>query len=297
VHKLPVRFRSDGLELVGELYLPDGAPHRAVVLTGPFSSVKEQVTGDYAQRLAEHGFAALAFDHRGWGDSEGQPRNHEAAERKVSDLRDAVSFLATRPEIDGDRIAVCGICLGAVYATQLTAFDPRVKALALIGGSYNDPHVLRERFGGPTGYRELMAQFGAIAQRQFETGEIEYWPAINPEGMPAGLPGPEPAEYYGTARGARPQWENRCTALSVKEELTVSVAPALSMLSPTPVLIVHGRGDEAVPPQDAQAAFDAVEEPKRLVWVDATNHVDIYDTHELVNAATDAAAEWFDRHL
>ena len=41
-------------------------------------------------------------------------------------------------------------------------------------------------------------------QRQNETGGIAYWPAINPDGMPAGVPGPEPVEYYGTAR-ARPR--------------------------------------------------------------------------------------------
>ncbi len=37
-------------------------------------------------------------------------------------------------------------------------------------------------------------------QRPYETGGIAYWPAINPDGMPAGAPGFEPVEYYGTAR-------------------------------------------------------------------------------------------------
>jgi uncharacterized protein len=76
----PVDFRSEGLRPAGDLYLPDGdGSHTAVVLTGPFSSVKEQVTGDYAKRFARRGIAALAFDHRGWGQSEGLPRQHEDA--------------------------------------------------------------------------------------------------------------------------------------------------------------------------------------------------------------------------
>jgi uncharacterized protein len=293
-----VRFRSDGLELVGDLYLAaDGEPpYPAVALTGPFSSVKEQVTGTYASQFARRGFAALAFDHRGWGESEGEPRNHEAAGAKVSDMRDAVSHLATRAEVDADRLAVCGICLGAVYAAQFAAFDPRVRALALIGGSYNEPTALRERFGADA-YERLMQEFAAISQRQHETGELEYWPATNRDGMPAGMPGPEPAQYYETKRGARPQWENRCTALSVMEELTISIGPALAMLSPTPVLMVHGTGDQAVPPQDARAAYEAVGEPRRLVWLEAANHVDIYDKSDLVQPASDAAAEWFERHL
>jgi uncharacterized protein len=69
------------------------------------------------------------------------------------------------------------------------------------------------------------------------------------------------------------------------------------MLSPTPLLMVHGSGDQAVPPADAQAAFEAVGEPKKLVWVDARNHVDIYDQEELVEPTADAAAEWFHRYL
>lgn len=293
-----VELRSDGFQLLGDLFLPgSGGPTMAVVLTGPFSSVRDQVTGTYARGFAERGIAALAFDHRGWGDSEGERRNHEDAALKVADLRDAVGFMAAHPAIDTDRIAVCGICLGGVYATLFSAFDPRVKALALVAASYNQPQQLEERFG-PDAYRDLMRQFADIAQRQYETGEVEYWPAINPDGMPAGMPGPEPAEYYGTDRGASLTWENRCTALSVKEELTVTAAYAIPMLAPTPLLVVHGQGDQAVPASDAQAAFDSAGEPKALVLLEAvTNHVDLYDRPDLVGEALDAAAAWFVKHL
>jgi uncharacterized protein len=292
-----VEFRSDGLQLVGDLYLPTGdGPHHAVVVTAGFSNVKEQVPATYAEQFARRGVAALAFDHRNWGASEGTPRQHEDAAAKLADLRDAVGLLASSPEVDAKRIAVCGICLGGVYATLFAAFDPRVRALALIGAAYNQPAVMRERFG-PASYDELMAEFAAIAQRQYETGEIEYWPAANPDGMPAGIPGPEGWSYYGTERGMRPTWENGCTALSVKEELTVTAAHAYPMLTATPLLIVHGAGDHACPPADAQAAFDAASGPKELVWLEASNHVDIYDREPLVTAAVDHAAAWFMQYL
>lgn len=76
-----VEFRSGDVRLVGDLYVPDGpGPHAAVVLTGPFSAVEEQVTGTYARRFARRGVAALAFDHRTWGESGGTPRQHETGE-------------------------------------------------------------------------------------------------------------------------------------------------------------------------------------------------------------------------
>jgi hypothetical protein len=63
-----VTFAADGLTLVGNLALAE-AGASAVVLTGPFTAVKEQVVGTYAARLHERGVSTLAFDHRGFGES------------------------------------------------------------------------------------------------------------------------------------------------------------------------------------------------------------------------------------
>ncbi|MFX0574472.1 alpha/beta hydrolase [Nocardia nepalensis] len=291
-----IEFTSDGHRLVGDLHLPDtGAVRGAVVLTGPFSGVREQVTGFYAQRFAERGYAALSFDHRNWGDSEGAPRQHEDATAKLSDLRHAVSYLAQRPEVDADKITVCGVCLGGIYAAQLAAFDPRVKAVALIAAAYNNPALIRNRFGADN-FGALMGQFAQIAQQQFDTGEIEYWPAVNPQGMPAGNPGPEPFEYYGTDRGGRPGWENRCTALSVLQEFTLDIDAYLPLVT-APLLIVHGRGDQPIPLADAEAAFAAAPEPKQLLVLDTTNHIDLYDDDTYVLPAIDRAVAFFDESL
>ncbi|MFE7332057.1 alpha/beta hydrolase [Streptomyces sp. NPDC057565] len=291
-----VEFSSDGYRLVGDLHLPEpGTERGAVVLTGPFSGVKEQVTGYYAKRFAQRGYLALAFDHRNWGDSEGEPRQHEDASAKVSDLRNAVSFLAARPEVDPEKIAVCGVCLGGIYSVQLAAFDPRVKAVALVAAAYNNPGLIRDRFGAEN-FAALMGQFAQIAQRQSDTGEIEYWPAVNPEGMPAGNPGPEPFEYYGTERGAGSGWENRCTALSVLQELTLDVDAFLPLVT-APLLIVHGSGDQAIPVADAEAAFAAAPEPKELLLLDTSNHIELYDDDSYVLPAIDRTVSFFDRNM
>lgn len=277
--------------------MPEGpGPWPGVVLTGPFSSVKEQATGNYARAFAARGVAALAFDHRGWGVSDGEPRCHENTESRVADLREAVSYLRTLDEVDPDRIALCGVCFGSIAAAILAAFDPRVKALAVIGGAFNRPDWARERFG-PDAYDSLMAQCAEAAQRQQETGELVYWPALDRHSMPTGMFGPEPDSYYGTSRGRRPSWENRCTAMSVHDEFTTSAWHAYPMLHGAPLLVVHGRGDEAVPLGDAEAAVEAAPEPKQLVVVEAHNHIDLYDVPALVDAAIDSAVGWFGEHL
>ena len=76
------------------LYLPADRPVAAVVTTGPLTSVKEQATGAYARALSARGFAALAFDHRTFGESGGQPRQFEQPEGKAADVTAAVTALA-----------------------------------------------------------------------------------------------------------------------------------------------------------------------------------------------------------
>src|SRR5689334_12641868 len=111
-----VTFTADGLTLAGTLTVAAaGAP--AVVLTGPFTGVKEQVVGTYAARLHERGLTTLAFDHRGFGESGGR-RAHEDSQGKIADLRAAVSLLAAHPAVGAARVAAVGICLGGGYAVR-----------------------------------------------------------------------------------------------------------------------------------------------------------------------------------
>ena len=78
----------------------------AVVLTGPFTGVKDQVVGTYAARLHERGLTTLAFDHRGFGESGGR-RAHEDSQGKLADLRAAVSRLAAHPAVEAARVGGC----------------------------------------------------------------------------------------------------------------------------------------------------------------------------------------------
>ncbi|MFD2354915.1 alpha/beta hydrolase [Nonomuraea ferruginea] len=157
-----IEFAADGVPLVGELRVPDSTePCPALVLTGPFTGVRDQVTGLYAERLAARGFVTLAFDHRNWGESGGEPRCHEDPQGKLHDLRAAVSFLRSRPEADGERIGAVGICLGGGYALKFAAFDPRVKAFAGIAGAYNNPYTMRAGDGLPGGPGLLHRRAGA----------------------------------------------------------------------------------------------------------------------------------------
>jgi fermentation-respiration switch protein FrsA (DUF1100 family) len=61
--------------------------------------------------------------------------------------------------------------------------------------------------------------------------------------------------------------------------------------------MVHGRKDDYTTPEQAVAAFDRAGEPKKLVWLDTSNHIDLYDVPQYVGPAVDEAVAWFYSYL
>lgn len=288
---------SEGLRLAGVLRRPvTGPPAPGLVFTGPFTGVKEQVVGHYAERLTGKGFATLVFDHRGFGASEGQPRQHENSAGKLQDLLDATSFLASADGIDPARLGCVGVCLGGGYAVRHAAFDPRVRALVTIAGAYNDPCAMREGMGSQAYAAQLCAS-ADLLQRQHDTGEVEYLPAVAPDGELAAMGGQEPFDYYGTSRGRAPGWENRVTRLSIRSLLTFDAAGAADFLDATPLCVIHGRTDDYCSPAGAQALYDRAPGPKELRWLDTTNHIDLYDVPDYVEPAVRHCADWLTEYL
>lgn len=283
----------DGVRLVGDLRVPEGeGPWPGLVFTGPFTGVRDQVTGLYAERLAGRGYVTLAFDHRNWGESGGEPRGQEDPQGKLHDLRAAVSLLRSRPEVDGDRIGAVGICLGAGYALKFAAFEPRVRTFVGIAGAYNNPYAMRSGMD----YQAALAGYADVLERQDLGGPVAYMPAVAESGE-AAMPGDEPYAYYGTARGASPYWRNEVTRAGVRELITTDNMMGADFLSPKPGLIVHGVVDRFCTPEGAEEVFKRLDQPKKLVWVDAKQHVDLYDRDPYVSQAVDATADFLREHL
>ncbi|MER7283478.1 alpha/beta hydrolase [Dactylosporangium sp. NPDC000244] len=282
VHLEALAFVSEGIALSGHLRIPRGGRALpALAVTGPFTGVKEQVAGTYAQRLAEAGFVTLAFDHRGFGASGGR-RGHEDTQGKLADLRAAVSALAAHPAVDPDRIGLLGVCLGGGYAVRAAAQDPRVRAVAGIAGGYNSPEL-------SDGYR--------AALRTFVERYDELIPAVAEDGGEAAMGGDEPWAYYGTARSAAPTWENRVTRGSLHSLMTFDALGAAPLLGRTPLLVVHGKVDAYCSPDLAARLFERAAGPKRIEWLDCERHIDLYDNEPQVAHAAKTTADFFAEHL
>jgi fermentation-respiration switch protein FrsA (DUF1100 family) len=296
----PLEFSVRGQRVAGLFRSPRGRPGAqvpGVVLTGPFTGVKEQVVSVYARRLADAGLATLVFDHRNFGASGGEPRQHEDSAGKLEDLRSATSALAGQPSVDAGRLGCVGVCLGGGYALRHSAFDPRIRAVAFVGAAFNDPRAMREGLGD-AGYRDQMRAFAAVEQRQFDSGQIEYLPAVDGDGGEAAMPGREPWDYYGTERSAAPGWVNRVTRLSIRELLTFDAAIGADFLAGIPALFVHGRRDDFCSPEAADGIYRRAQSAdKEFLWLDTTNHIDLYDNPAYVGPAVARLSDWLGERL
>jgi fermentation-respiration switch protein FrsA (DUF1100 family) len=299
-HRKKVEFLSEGHKIVGNLFRPDnfkeGDALPAVVMAGPMTGVKEQVAGLWAERLAKAGFITLAFDHRNFGESEGIPRQHEDPAKKIEDLKNAISFLASLPEVDASKIAACGISMGGGYVLQLAAWDRRIKAASIVASGLNLGDTFLEMMGKEALIKRL-EELNASRQKHYDTCEVQYIPAVATGGKPAAMTGDEPFEYYGTSRSWSAGWVNRYTTESIENLMSFNAVPYAHHVSPTPLLIIHGKNDKYCPPKFAQEVFDKAREPKVIMWVDAPNHIDLYDVEKYLEPAVNKTVEWFNKYL
>jgi dienelactone hydrolase len=283
-----VEFVSNGETIVGTLYLPaDAGTTRlpGVVVTGAWTTVKEQMAGRYASELASRGVAALAFDFRHWGESGGTARELEHPTLKIQDIHAAVDFLAGHSGVDPGRIGGLGICASAGYMAAAAATDPTLGRIALVAPWLHDAAIVDAVYGGREKV-EALIETGRRAQADFDRdGTLTRIVAAGKSDGEVLMPG---EHYYSDpARGLIEAWPNRFNLASWEPWLTFDAQRFAPMLR-APTLIVHS--EAAAIPEGAQRFLANLRAPARAVWLDGVTQFDFYDQDEAVATASDAVA-------
>ncbi|MDJ0644123.1 MAG: alpha/beta hydrolase [Erythrobacter sp.] len=292
-----VLFESNGERLVGDLYLPDsyrpGDRLPGVVVTGAWTTVKEQMPRRYAIELADRGYAALTFDFRNWGQSEGEQRYLEDPTLKTQDIIAAAAFLSTREEVDAMQIGGLGICASAGYMAGAVARSEHLRSLALVAPWLHDQALVDAVYGGSDAVGSLVAS-GRAADGRFRTGgELVLIPASGPEGSDALMPGP--GYYADPARGAIPEYDNHFNLASWEPWLTFDAISIADELANTPVRIVHS--EAAAIPDGARRFYERLNGPKSELWFDNVTQFEFYDEQSAVTRASNAVVAHFDATL
>jgi uncharacterized protein len=291
-----VTFKSNNQNMVGNLYLPDnyqqGDKLPGVVVTGAWTTVKEQMPATYAKEMADRGYAALAFDFRNWGESGGKERQLENPTNKTQDIVAAADYLATRAEIDANKIAGLGICASSGYMAEAAVESKNIKAIALVAPWLHNREIVNETYGGEQAVQSLI-DTSRKAQAKYEaTGKSSFVPAASETDRNAVMY--QAAYYTDRDRGAIPEYVNEFNLASWEGWLTfdaVAIAPSLNK----PVQIVHS--EAAAIPQGAKEFYNRLPGEKNQLWLENTTQFDFYDNPQAVATASDTVAEYFQQTL
>ena len=286
INKKRTTFTVHDDTIRGDLYLPDTIHSKipAVIVAGPMTSVKEQVTGVYAKAMAEQGFAALTIDHRHYGESDGQPRQFEYYKHKIEDLTAAVEFLSLQSEVDANDIGLLGICLGCGYASWASINANKAKWLGLVVGYYRDVDAIKA--DDPIAFQEKVEQ-GIRARKHYESaGEVTMIPAAKEDGD-AAMKSKNLVDYYGN-QAKVPNYTNAFAIMSREHFLTFDVQLAAKKIA-VPTYMVHS--ENALSPRFARKFYENLNVEKDQLWLTGKDQTDFYKNIDLVKKSTSFIAQ------
>ncbi len=298
--KTSITFKNGLLHMAGDLYLPtdfdEAKKYAAVVTVHPGGGVKEQTAGLYAQRLAEQGYVALAFDASYQGESGGEPRLLEDPFARVEDVRSAVDYLTTLPFVDAEKIGALGICAGGGYAVAAAQTERRIKAVATVSAV-----DIGAMFRGEDSAAALQTLEAVGKQRTAEATGTEamflHWApnSLEERAQATSVLMQEAYDYYRTPRAQHPNSTNRFLFSSLDKLMAFSATTNIGTFLTQPLLLIAG--SEAGTRSYSEQFFALSNGPKELFWVDGATHIAMYDIPEYVAQAVTKLTAFFGENL
>jgi pimeloyl-ACP methyl ester carboxylesterase len=233
-----VSFEVEGQTVRGTLETPPGEAAPVVLLLhssgGPrdellIAGTDEGVFSRTARRFAEAGYASLRIDHRGYGESDGDPVDVTIT-GLIRDATAAIEWLSGSPLIDSKRVAVLGWSQGGIVGAHAVAEHPEVRSLVLWASAVNVTVGAYNLFG-------LEKVNKAFTIDSPETAYIRDAASYSTAGAVAGYHGP-------------------LKVISGLRDRQVSPQPAMS-----DILLRYHDGVESLSFFDMDHAFDAKEGP------------------------------------
>jgi pimeloyl-ACP methyl ester carboxylesterase len=176
--ELPVTFTNEGMKLFGILHQPEGAaPKTGAVLLHGWSSCRmgpHRILVETARRLAAQGVAALRFDHRSRGDSEGEDDDADL-DGMISDAATATDLLRERAGVKD--LVMIGICSGgnvAIGAATLRQDVSRIVAWSTLPFQPHRPRMLDVKKTGHFAAEYMQKMFRLETWRKIVTGAVNY---------------------------------------------------------------------------------------------------------------------------
>jgi dipeptidyl aminopeptidase/acylaminoacyl peptidase len=295
-----VYFYSDGLKISAKIYIPDdyklGEKRAAIVCIHGYSGRRDVYMPPFAKYLNSHGYIAMTFYHRGFGDSEGI-RTLNVPMEQVRDIMNATTFIQQRTEVDPEKIGLFGTSFGGATATYAGAIDQRVKCIVEVAGTGNGERSSRSK-RTTWDWFKLMDELKEDRIRRVMKGEIKRVPyqTLNP--MSHAIQERQTTKYAPEQR-YEGQYPEGYPLQSVDEQLTFKPESVVHLIAPRAILFIHTERDTMVPVEEARFMYAKAGEPKKIFIIPNMDHKEVYEeiNPEVFGIVMNETVQWYNEHL
>ena len=235
-----------------------------------------------AKQFAQWGYVTLRIDFRGCGESEGEHGRIICLDQ-VADTRNALSYLATRPEVDPQRIALVGSSFGAAVAVFTGGADRRVAAVISCGGWGDGERKFRGQHPTPEAWAKFTNMLEEGKRQRERTGKSLMVPRYDIVPIPEKL-------------------RNRMSSGSIME-FPAETAQSMNdfraddqvgNISPRPLLLIHSANDSVTPTYESIEMFKKARQPAELHLLADVDH---FTFNEENPRLTNIVHEWLQRYF
>ncbi len=288
-----VEFISDGNRLRGILRLPDAPATEPLpaLVHGPgwlgLADAKTYVP--WHQGFTAAGYAVLAFDYRGFGNSEGE-RGWVRPEWQLADILNAVTYLETHDEVDSHRIGSYGIGgTGGANAIVAAATDSRIRCVAaqsVVADGEDWLHRMRREYE----WVEFKKRLEADRRRWVTEGTGE---KVNPR-QELMVETPERRDI-GPKKDVDARMDKEFFLRSAEYIMRYRPVDVVHKVAPRGLLMTSVVDDVVTPEDHAAALYERAGAPKKLIYQTDTTHYRSYT--ENYSVLLPEIVAWYDRYL
>lgn len=123
-------FLSQGVACAARIYRPSAdGPRPTIVMGHGFGGVRALRLYAYAEHFAAAGYLVVVFDYRGFGESEGTPRQLLDVAMQLQDWRAALRFARSLPDAEPEQIIAWGTSFGGGHVITLAGQGEKLAAI------------------------------------------------------------------------------------------------------------------------------------------------------------------------
>ena len=288
-HKKVTFHNRYGITLAADMYTPKSVVDKlpAIAVSGPFGAVKEQSSGLYAQKMAEFGFLAIAFDPSYTGESSGTPRYVASPDINTEDFCAAVDFLSVQENVDPERIGIIGICGWGGMALNAAAIDTRIKATAAMtmydmtrvtaNGYFDAEDSEQARFEKKKAMNAQRIEDYKSGSYALAGGVVDPLPEDAPQFVK------DYYAYYKTPHGYHSRSLNSNGGWNVTSSLSFLNMPILQYSNEIRSAVLLAHGEKAHSRYFSETAYSKLTgDNKELLIIPGANHTDLYDQMDII---------------